>query len=401
VCLCVATFAPILDNGFIADDYVFLEDVDRFKTEPLFLFEQAPLNFRMTTFLLFFLFKTVAGYTPVVFYAFTIAVHIVNCVLLWNLLLLLGRENLEAYIAAVLFAVFHAPQEAVMWLVAMGEALQGFCVLAILVLWLQKRYAVGLLIYCVALFTKESAPMVMIFLALLQWYRRERIFTTAFLWYSLPTAAFAAFFIWMWAGNSFIQGGAYAFGPQALSVLVLSIHRLLWPFFYIVLLGSGLGTGKWMKPDTVVKFLGLVAIAMLPYIFLTYSKALPSRHVYLASMVLVGAMACLIAGIRSTRWRRLFLVGLVGYNLGYAWIRKDAQFEERAAPTDALVKALRMHPPQPTLILDFAYPFPQIAKAASRAVPGWNPELISVEEPCDTCMKLRWDSESRTYRTER
>src|SRR5437867_5541853 len=153
----LATFAPALNNHFIADDYVFLEDVENFKTNVFFLFNQPPLNFRMTTFLVFFLLKSIWGYTPAVFYAFSIAVHFINCLLLWILLRLFGRANSEAFTASILFAVFHAPQEAVVWAAGMGEMLQGLCFLAILILWLKERYAPALVCYIIALFTKESA----------------------------------------------------------------------------------------------------------------------------------------------------------------------------------------------------------------------------------------------------
>src|SRR5688500_2956333 len=143
VLLCAATFAPILDNPFVADDFVFLQRVDRFKTDPLFLYDEAPLNYRMTTFLLFFVFKSIGGYTPAIFYAFTILLHAVNCLLLWKLLLLLGRDRTESVVAAAVFAVFHGPQEAVMWAVTVGESLLGFCALAVLIAWLQQRYALA------------------------------------------------------------------------------------------------------------------------------------------------------------------------------------------------------------------------------------------------------------------
>ena len=81
-------------------------------------------------------------------------------------------------------------------------------------------------------------------------------------------------------------------------------------------------------------------------------------------------------------------------------MRKDAQFEDRAAPTTQLVEALRAHMPQPTLVVNFAYPYPAIAQAAALAVPGWTPEMIQVGESpaqCPGCLTLRWNPGSKRY----
>ena len=102
---------------------------EEFTNDFFYLFQIPPHNFRMTTFMVFALLENIFGYQAEVFYGFSILVHFVNCLLLWKLIQLLGRGQTEAYLAASLFAVFQAPQEAMMWLSAMAESMLGLCVL--------------------------------------------------------------------------------------------------------------------------------------------------------------------------------------------------------------------------------------------------------------------------------
>src|SRR6266702_3340079 len=125
--LCVAAYACCLNNGFISDDY-----------ENLRLAEGLKSDF---------------------FYTANIFLHFINCLLLWKLLLVLGRPAGEAYLAAILFAVFQAPQEGVMWIAAMNETLLGSFVLSTLVLWFRGHYLISAIFLLLALFSKESAAI--------------------------------------------------------------------------------------------------------------------------------------------------------------------------------------------------------------------------------------------------
>ena len=74
--------------------------------------------------------------------------------------------------------------------------------------------------------------------------------------------------------------------------------------------------------------------------------------------------------------------------------------EERAAPTTALIEELKKHPPQRALIVNFAYPYPEIAKAATRFAPGWQADDIQVNgapEACRGCLVLTWNAAERSY----
>jgi hypothetical protein len=300
--------------------------------------------------------------------------------------------------------VFQAPQEAVMWLAAMNETTLAFFTFIALTMWWQKRYFIAAAAYTLALFSKESGIIVLPVIAVLELKQRQWKPYRAYAMLAIPTAVFSAVFLWTMSRNFMVANRFYAIGPHAISVLLISLHRLIWPWFYIVLFLVWLGTRKrGLKPvslRSVGLYLACVVLPMLPYMFITYQNSLLSRQLYLASAVLMTVFALLLKRIRGTVCLPLFIAAFVGFNVGYLWLRKDGQFEDRAAPTTQLVKALRAHMPQPTLVLNFAYPYPAIAQAAALAVPGWTPEMIQVGESvtqCPGCLTLRWNARNKTY----
>ena len=398
--ICAAVYSPILNNGFIADDYVFLEWGTRLKSYFWFLFTVPPNNFRMTSFLVFGALKALVGYRPEVFYVFVICLHFINCLLLWELITILWRDPRIAYLSAVLFAVFQAPQEALLWVAGMGEPLAAFCVLVAILLWLKDRYVLSAVVYFVGLFSKESSAILLVLIPLIQWHRGGPLFPKRYLVFLIPSAVFGGVFLWTWSTNVYIQNGIYDAGPRALLVLVRTLNRLFWPWFYLFLATFRLKTSQWPDWKRALIYLMWLLVPIAPYLFLTYQTALPSRHVYFVSMVLTAGMAFLICNLRNKTLQQTFIVGFLAFNIGYLWFRKDAQFEERARPTTELLRLLRSHSPRQILIFDFPYAEPDVAKAVAWLVPGWTRDLVGVHgtgETCSTCVILRWDPHSRTY----
>ena len=80
--LAAAAYLPILNNGFIADDYVILKRVEVLKTQPLYLFQVPPENFRLVSYIVFGFLKAIAGYHAWPFYVFNIGLHVTNIILL-------------------------------------------------------------------------------------------------------------------------------------------------------------------------------------------------------------------------------------------------------------------------------------------------------------------------------
>ncbi|HEY2384664.1 MAG TPA: hypothetical protein VGK48_26105 [Terriglobia bacterium] len=354
----------------------------------------------MTSFLVFAALKDIAGYRPEVFYVFSIFLHFINCLLLRTLISRLWGNIRIAYLAAVLFAVVQAPQEAILWLAAMGEPLVAFCLLSAILLWLKDRYILSALMFGFGLFSKESGVILLVLLPLIQWQRGKPLFPKRYFLFLIPTAVFGGVFLWTWSKNSYIQGGIYDAGPHAALVFVKTLNRLLWPWFYSLLVAFRIDTGRWPDWRRALPYLPWLGAAMAPYLFLTYQGALPSRHVYLISMVLDAGTAFLIYNLRSVRLQQTFVAAFLSFNVGYLWIRKDAQFEGRAKPTTELLRLLRSHAPTPVMVYDFPYTETMLARDVAPLAPGWTPALIEVHsttETCLDCVSLRWDPKSGTY----
>jgi hypothetical protein len=401
--LAALAYAPALNNGFIADDYVILQRTGLMRSQPLYLFQVPPENFRFVSYAVFAFLKSIAGYDARIFYAFNIALHIANIALLRHLLILVMKDDFIANTASILFAVFQAPQEAVMWLAAMNETTLTFFTLIALLMWWKKRYLAATAAYAIALFSKESGIIVLLLIGLLELKQREWKSYRVYALLLIPTAIFAGVFLWTMRTNFMIANHFYAVGPHAIVVLLVSFHRLIWPWLYIVLFLVWMGSRN--LPQTSIfkrlpTYLACVLVPTLPYIFITHQNAILSRQLYMASAVLMTVFALLLKQIQGTTLLRVFVVVFVAFNIEYLWFRKDPQFEDRAAPTTQLVAVLRRHMPQPALVLNFAYPYPAIAQAAALAVPGWTPELIHVDESperCTGCLMLRWNTLDKRY----
>ena len=120
----------------------------------------------------------------------------------------------------------------------------------------------------------------------------------------------------------------------------------------------------------------------------------------MASMVLVAVLAHLIRECRQPQIQLALVIAFIAYNIGYIWIRKDPEFESRAAPTTELLALLKSHQPAPIMLERFPYANYAIAKDVSGAAPGWTGDLIHVNESpesCRDCVTLRWDAGSKKY----
>jgi hypothetical protein len=394
----VFAYLPSLNNGFIADDYVILYRVEMMKTQPLYLQQAVPENFRFVSYIIFGILKAGVGYQAWVFYVANIALHLLNIVLLSRLLDALIGDRLIVRLAVVFFAVFQAGQEAVMWLAAMNETTQFLATVVTLLLWWRGRYVLATTTYAVALFCKESAIIIPVLVILLDFYKYRTIFRRTQLLLLIPTILFATVFLLTASQNFMFTNRSYGFGFRAIFVLGRSLHRLLWPWFYIVLVLVWLKTRRPPSWSQLVAYLAVVIVVMLPYTFVLYQSSLTSRQVYLACAVLMTLFSVMLRPIAGTPLLKLFVTVFVAFNIGYLWFRKDGQFEERAAPTTQLVRKLRTHSPQKTLIVNFAYPYPDIAHAAALAAPGWTSDLIVVnDQPCDDCWRLTWNSVTHHY----
>jgi hypothetical protein len=398
--LCALTYFPAFNNGFISDDYIVFGRVDSMPGDWLILFSEPPECYRFTSYLVFGLVRFFFGYHAAAYYGFNLLLHCVNSILIWKLVSRQSGSAKTGMFAAVLFAAAQGHQEAIMWLAAMNETLALFFLLVCLLLWKTRLAWLAFLPFVAALFSLESS---LILVGLLPWIKTESGFKierrVAWGLMIACALAFAGLFNALLTTDSLVTSKAYSLSFRAIPVFLLSFHRLLFPWVYLAVVVLLIRKRLPQAAATALRGLGFSAVALLPFIFLTYQRHIPSRHEYLASAGIAWLLAMLIQGFDSRTWRNAFVLVFLAFNVGYIRLRKDAQFEERAAPTNRLAEVLREHAPQRLELTGFPGNT-WIAKNTYRLVPGWTMDLIHVNESsgeCPDCLAFRWEPVALRY----
>lgn len=398
--LSLLAYLPFFNNGFISDDWVILDRAQALTSHPFHLFDKPPDQFRLTSYLSFLLLHTIFGQQAWGFYLWSWGLHLLNVVLMVRLGQRLLADRKAAWLAGLCLAVLQNPHEAVAWLSAMNESLMTLFSLLAAIAWLSGRRAWAALAFLAALFSKESALILLALLPLLDFLagkygtRQERRDVLRGYLFLLPPAALFGLAYWAaWNQHSMLQQGYYRLGPQALGVIMWSLHRLAFPYLYLALLGGILDRRRFPLTPTAWG-LGFSALALLPYSFLTYQGHVTSRHTYLASVAM-----CLLLGILLARYSRPllrwgFLLVFIAGNGAYLWLAKDPQMERRAAPTRELLLVLEGMDVQPVVLPDFPLN-PWIARLAAGSLEGWTGrELRFADAPCPACPRLEWEDGS-------
>jgi hypothetical protein len=117
--------------------------------------------------------------------------------------------------------------------------------------------------------------------------------------------------------------------------------RMLWIWGVVAIAATMAARDRTLRGAALVAMVWM-AIALLPYSFLTYSSRISSRQTYLASAglaMLVGLAAAYWQQRAGTRRGAVAAVTAVVllHNIGYLWTKKRHQFLERAAPTEQLI----------------------------------------------------------------
>jgi hypothetical protein len=276
-----------------------------------------------------------AGMTPWVYHAFALLLHVLSTWLVYAIVAGWPRMSAAAFWTAAFFAVQEGHQEAVMWFTAINE-LWMFLFGAAALWWgvMRGHRIAGPVLFAFALISKESA---IVFLPLFWLVRPD--------WRRLlPYAALGIVVtgsIFLTSGDSFrFSDGSFSLHAPFWVTWPRGFFRALWIWGWTAA-AILWWRGKRDQQRSAAIAMAWVAIALLPYVFLTYSTAIPSRQTYLASVGL-----CLLFGLAvSTLHRRdvaaAMVVVMLAHNLGYLWVRKRAQFLQRAEPTERLIRLAR------------------------------------------------------------
>jgi hypothetical protein len=347
--LCLIAYAPSLTIPLLEDDYPNLAQAQSYgglAGLPA-LFGDAVFRLRATSYWAMSLLWQTFHLHPWGYHLTSLAIHVANSWLVYLVGTAWPPMRAGAFWAAALFAVHEGHQEAVMWFSAINELLMFLFGAGALFCFLRARSGgrffdvAGLVLFALALLSKESAVILapLFLLASPNW----RVSLRRLLPYA-GLAAAAVVSIWATRSYSFrFSDGSFSVQSPFWITWPHSMGRMLWiwgGFSAVVILASG---NPRLRRGMLLA-LAWMAIALLPYVFLTYSTAVPSRQTYLASAGIAFLCGLAISHLAAKPGRKMLgtvLALMLLHNTGILWTRKRRQFLERAEPTEQLIRLAR------------------------------------------------------------
>lgn len=387
--LCLLAYAPTLSIPLLEDDFPNIEQsIGYGSTVPWTeLLSDSTFRLRATSYPIFQWTHAIGGLQPEYYRAVSLLLHIIASWLLYAVARSWRPFHEAAFWAAAFFAIHEGHQEAVMWFSAINELLLFIFGLAAIQCWQRAEvnprwHAAGVPFFALALLSKESALILLLLFVLV----RPGAITFRY-WPWVPYLLLA-----LGALSSVVQSrfssfrfmdGSFSLSAPFWLVLPRGVFRLLWIWGVLAI---ALWAYRRLPRRAAILALMWIAAALIPYAFLTYSLNIPSRQVYLASAglgLLVGSAYTLAIRPLGVRMAAAVAVAILAHNVGLIWIKKKQQFEERAAPTKALIHQAKVTSgpirlrcfPQPALV----------AEAALHLSEPGKPSRLIIERPGSPC----------------
>jgi hypothetical protein len=404
--LAICAYLPSLQLPFIADDYgqIPIARADAAAGwHPLW--HDTFLRTRFTYMWLSATLDRMFGFHPRPFYAASILLH-TACVLMLYLLCVWRAVPMSiAFWTAAFFAIQEGHQEAIMWLAASYDLIVfafGMAAVVAWVKWLESGravfYTVSMLAFLVAAASKETFFVFSLLMAAITvWERRKGTgLMRALIALSPFLAISAAYVVFMWLTRvaSPGQGADDRFaiaGGMWIKVFFRGLWDLFLPFGFVAI---AILVWARRRGDRLLMGFALlwIVLGVLPHSFLTYMPRLASRHTYLASgglALLFGvAMARLSKRIPTLAFGLVFAI-VVAVNLEILWVKKMAQFKERAEPTELLKAAARVA--TSPIVVDCT-PVPDIVVVDALASVGARAILRKQGEKNDHCFVIEYQN---------
>ena len=361
----VLAYGPSIDYSFISDDFTMFPFLRMVSDHPGQLLEMPSEIFRVVSYVYFWVCLNLFGLNPEPFYWTGIALHTLISLLVGRLVFVFSRNPGAAWAAALFFAAYERHQEAVMWISAVNDALLTLFSLLFLLFWEHSlsdprrgwSYGLSLGTLFIALFSKEPSvvliPLAILLLILKKRPGREIIER------AMPLLVMLVGYgiLWLWVANRnfFVVDGHYDLSPSFFSVYLRALWRILSPVLlflaplvWLAYRRSRLAeVSQVLRSGSVLFFLAIIALTIVPYSFLTYLDHIPSRNTYLPSVGLAALTGLLFSALYDRSYMRrgralctVFLAAVLFANVAYIWVKKAPQFRERAAPTRELIASL-------------------------------------------------------------
>ena len=184
--LVAVSYFPALRGGFVWDDVIFAEEPVIHAASGLRSIWFAPADIRNEghywplVYSSFWLEHKLWGLNTAGYHAVNIALHLLNCLLLWRLMLRL-RVPGAAVIAAV-FAVHPVHVESVAWIIERKDVLSGLFYLGAVLVWIRfvqaprpARYALALVLFTAGLLSKSVVVTLPAALLIWHWWQQGKV----------------------------------------------------------------------------------------------------------------------------------------------------------------------------------------------------------------------------------
>ena len=184
--LVAVSYLPALQGGFVWDDVIFSEEPVIHAADGMRSIWFSPTDIKNEghywplVYTSFWLEHKLWGLDPAGYHAVNIALHLLNCLLLWRLLLRL-RVPGAAVIAAV-FAVHPVHVESVAWIIERKDVLSALFYLTAVTVWVRfveeprpGRYALALVLFIAGLLSKSVVVTLPAALLIWHWWQRGRV----------------------------------------------------------------------------------------------------------------------------------------------------------------------------------------------------------------------------------
>lgn len=330
-------YAPTLRIPLLEDDYPNIAEAQVYGATSQFpaLAHHVAYRIRATSTWSTYWMWEAFGLRPWAFHSLSLALHILNTWLVFAIGLAWPKMRRAAFWAAAFFAVAEGHQEAVMWFSAINELWVFLFGALALWCWIEDR-AWGIVPFALALVSKESAVIFLPLFLLVKPTRDVRKWIP----YGLAAAVVTGSIFIAHSASFRFSDGSFVWSAPFWITWPRSMFRLLW-FWGLISAGVVWFLGDVKARRTALAAAGWMAIALVPYIFLTYTTSVPSRQTYLASAGLAYLVGMAMSLLPDRRLVALAAGMMLAHNAGYIWIKKQAQFVERAAPTEQLMQLAR------------------------------------------------------------
>ena len=183
--LVVTSHFPAMLGGFVWDDAVFAQEEVIRSASGLQQIWFSPGDIKgeghywPLVYTSFWLEHKLWGYDPLGYHLVNVLLHLVNCLLLWRLMLLLAVPG--AWLIAAVFAVHPLHVESVAWVIERKDLLSALFFLAAAMAWMRfdetrspGRYLQSLGLFAAAILSKSIAVTLPASLLIWQWWKRGR-----------------------------------------------------------------------------------------------------------------------------------------------------------------------------------------------------------------------------------